>query len=227
MDGTQTRSPVPTYLPWSIFTTLCCCLPLGIAAIVCSTKASGANSVGDTTRAQEASRTAKILNIVGLPCLSGPASQLLLHMSEMLEQWGEVQKSIPLLLCMHQFLQHRQDSVLVHTHGFLRDPAAPERLHPKASPVVRRSRTWGGRRANSSERCAALLCTSACAASCSSVTASLSCLSLSAQCSCKDGVPFSAPPAFTPAHLSPSTQHPATAHQICATLQNCIEAPLH
>ncbi|KAI1893483.1 hypothetical protein AGOR_G00124190 [Albula goreensis] len=66
MDGTQTRSPVPTYLPWSIFTTLCCCLPLGIAAIVCSTKASGANSVGDTTRAQEASRTAKILNIVGL-----------------------------------------------------------------------------------------------------------------------------------------------------------------
>ncbi|KAJ8391265.1 hypothetical protein AAFF_G00095320 [Aldrovandia affinis] len=66
MEGTQNRTPVPTYLAWSICNTLCCCLPIGIAAIIFSTKVSGANSVGDTTRAQEASRTAKILNIVGL-----------------------------------------------------------------------------------------------------------------------------------------------------------------
>ncbi|KAJ8391264.1 hypothetical protein AAFF_G00095310 [Aldrovandia affinis] len=64
MDGT--RSQVPTYLAWSIFNTLCCCCPIGIAAIVCSSRVSGANNVGDTTRAQEASRIAKILNIVGL-----------------------------------------------------------------------------------------------------------------------------------------------------------------
>ncbi|KAJ8391262.1 hypothetical protein AAFF_G00095290 [Aldrovandia affinis] len=62
----RTRSQVPTYLAWSIFNTLCCCFPIGIAAIVCSTRVSGANNVGDTTRAQEASRVAKILNIVGL-----------------------------------------------------------------------------------------------------------------------------------------------------------------
>ncbi|KAJ8391263.1 hypothetical protein AAFF_G00095300 [Aldrovandia affinis] len=66
MEGTQNRTPVPTYLAWSICNTLCCCLPIGIAAIIFSTKVSGANNVGDTTRAQEASRTAKILNIVGL-----------------------------------------------------------------------------------------------------------------------------------------------------------------
>ncbi|KAJ8280622.1 hypothetical protein GJAV_G00057000 [Gymnothorax javanicus] len=66
MEGTRAATPVSTHLVWSIITTLCCCLPIGIAAIVYSSKASGANSAGDVARAQEASRTAKILNIVGL-----------------------------------------------------------------------------------------------------------------------------------------------------------------
>ncbi|KAJ7990489.1 hypothetical protein DPEC_G00300850 [Dallia pectoralis] len=66
MEGTKTRTNVPTYLVWSILNTLCCCLPLGIAAIVCSCKADNANEVGALERASEASRTAKILNIVGL-----------------------------------------------------------------------------------------------------------------------------------------------------------------
>lgn len=35
MEG-QSRAVAPSYLGWSIFNTLCCCLPLGIAAIVYS-----------------------------------------------------------------------------------------------------------------------------------------------------------------------------------------------
>ncbi|KAL4647495.1 interferon-induced transmembrane protein 1-like [Arapaima gigas] len=64
MEGA--RANVSDHLGWSIFTTLCCCLPLGVAAIVCSFKARNATSIGDSTGAQKASRTAKILNIVGL-----------------------------------------------------------------------------------------------------------------------------------------------------------------
>lgn len=128
MEGGQSRSAAPSYLAWSIFNTLCCCLPLGVAAIVCSCrvcnffflfssstasdlcilrhvidqklyitlfcnfthfffylvnwiefqlilvlilaflKAQNANAVGESAVAQDASRTAKILNIVGLVC---------------------------------------------------------------------------------------------------------------------------------------------------------------
>uniref|UniRef100_A0A8C7MDS3 Uncharacterized protein n=1 Tax=Oncorhynchus kisutch TaxID=8019 RepID=A0A8C7MDS3_ONCKI len=60
-----TRTTVPSYLGWSIFNTLCCCLPIGIAAIVCSCRADNANAVGEARAAAEASRMAKILNIVG------------------------------------------------------------------------------------------------------------------------------------------------------------------
>uniref|UniRef100_A0A3Q4BBL2 Uncharacterized protein n=1 Tax=Mola mola TaxID=94237 RepID=A0A3Q4BBL2_MOLML len=68
MEGGQSRAIAPSYLAWSIFNTLCCCLPIGIAAIVCSCKAQNANATGDSTVAMDASRTAKILNIVGLVC---------------------------------------------------------------------------------------------------------------------------------------------------------------
>lgn len=66
MEGGQGQAP--SYLGWSIFNTLCCCLPLGIAALICSVKAQSANAAGDTTSAMDASRTAKILNIAGLVC---------------------------------------------------------------------------------------------------------------------------------------------------------------
>ncbi|KAM3616867.1 uncharacterized protein V6R79_025062 [Siganus canaliculatus] len=68
MEGGQSHAVAPTYLGWSIFNTLCCCLPLGIAAIVCSCRAQSANGVGETAAAADASRTAKILNIIGLVC---------------------------------------------------------------------------------------------------------------------------------------------------------------
>uniref|UniRef100_A0A8C4SYM1 Uncharacterized protein n=1 Tax=Erpetoichthys calabaricus TaxID=27687 RepID=A0A8C4SYM1_ERPCA len=57
---------VPSYLGWSIFTLICCCLPVGIAALICSCRVNDASSAGDSVRATEASRKAKILNIVGL-----------------------------------------------------------------------------------------------------------------------------------------------------------------
>ncbi|KAM3875226.1 interferon-induced transmembrane protein 2-like [Diretmus argenteus] len=68
MEGGQSRVAVPSYLGWSIFNTLCCCLPLGIAAIVCSCRAQNANALGETTTAADASRQAKTLNIIGLVC---------------------------------------------------------------------------------------------------------------------------------------------------------------
>ncbi|KAG7471366.1 hypothetical protein MATL_G00123770 [Megalops atlanticus] len=68
MEGGQVRSSAPTYLAWSILNTICCCLPLGIAAIVYSSKANSANSVGDSATAQDASRTARNLNIAALVC---------------------------------------------------------------------------------------------------------------------------------------------------------------
>uniref|UniRef100_A0A669E4B3 Uncharacterized protein n=1 Tax=Oreochromis niloticus TaxID=8128 RepID=A0A669E4B3_ORENI len=55
----------PSYLGWSIFNTLCCCLPLGIPAIIFSCKAQNANTLGESAIAEEASRTAKTLNIIG------------------------------------------------------------------------------------------------------------------------------------------------------------------
>lgn len=68
MESGQTRAVVPSYLGWSIFNTLCCCLPLGIAAIVCSCRAQNASAAGDQVNAADASRTAKILNVIGLVC---------------------------------------------------------------------------------------------------------------------------------------------------------------
>ncbi|KAJ8347552.1 hypothetical protein SKAU_G00261410 [Synaphobranchus kaupii] len=62
----QTHSLPSSYLAWSIVNTLCCCLPIGVAAIVFSTRVNNAIATGDLTTAESASRTAKILNIVAL-----------------------------------------------------------------------------------------------------------------------------------------------------------------
>ncbi|KAG5268377.1 hypothetical protein AALO_G00212020 [Alosa alosa] len=62
------RPKVKSHMIWSIITTLCCCLPLGIGAIICSRRVDKANLEGDVTWAEEASRKAKILNITGLVC---------------------------------------------------------------------------------------------------------------------------------------------------------------
>ncbi|CAK6954307.1 synapse differentiation-inducing gene protein 1-like [Scomber scombrus] len=58
--------PVNDYLCYSIFTMLCCCLPLGIAALIYSISAREANHVGDQMGAERSSRMARTLNHVGL-----------------------------------------------------------------------------------------------------------------------------------------------------------------
>ncbi|XP_040900907.1 proline-rich transmembrane protein 1-like [Toxotes jaculatrix] len=58
--------PVNDYLCYSIFTMLCCCLPLGIAALIYSISAREANHVGDQMTAERSSRMARTLNHVGL-----------------------------------------------------------------------------------------------------------------------------------------------------------------
>lgn len=58
--------PVNDYLGYSIFTMLCCCLPLGIAALIFSISAREANHIGDRMAAERSSRTARTLNHVAL-----------------------------------------------------------------------------------------------------------------------------------------------------------------
>ncbi|KAG5266508.1 hypothetical protein AALO_G00232870 [Alosa alosa] len=56
----------PSYMGWSIFTTICCCLPLGIAAIYKSNQVTAANAGGDMEKARHSSRAARNFNIAGL-----------------------------------------------------------------------------------------------------------------------------------------------------------------
>lgn len=54
------------YLVWSILTTLFCCLPLGIVAIIQSTKVDSLWTTGQYGAARKASEDAKKWNIIGL-----------------------------------------------------------------------------------------------------------------------------------------------------------------
>ncbi|XP_003228829.1 synapse differentiation-inducing gene protein 1-like [Anolis carolinensis] len=60
------QSTYPSYLALSIFNLLCCCFPLGIAAVIYSCQVDNANSLGNVNLAAKASRTARLLNIVGI-----------------------------------------------------------------------------------------------------------------------------------------------------------------
>ncbi|XP_039368187.1 proline-rich transmembrane protein 1-like [Mauremys reevesii] len=54
------------YLGYSIFTLLCCCLPLGIVALVYSIQTRDANRSGNAALAQQSSRMARIFNNTAL-----------------------------------------------------------------------------------------------------------------------------------------------------------------
>ncbi|XP_058864904.1 calcium-binding protein P-like [Acipenser ruthenus] len=58
--------PMPDYLGYSIFTMLCCCLPLGIAALIYSISTRDANNMGNEELAKKNSRLARNLNHTGL-----------------------------------------------------------------------------------------------------------------------------------------------------------------
>ncbi|XP_029958726.1 proline-rich transmembrane protein 1-like [Salarias fasciatus] len=59
-------NPVNDYLCYSIFTMICCCMPLGIAALIYSLSARDANFSGNLAVAERSSRTARMLNHIGL-----------------------------------------------------------------------------------------------------------------------------------------------------------------
>ncbi|KAA0702533.1 Synapse differentiation-inducing gene protein 1 [Triplophysa tibetana] len=59
-------NPVPDYLGYSIFSLLCCCFPLGIAALIFSISTRNANTSGQQHEAEKNSRTALILNNTAL-----------------------------------------------------------------------------------------------------------------------------------------------------------------
>ncbi|KAF4102816.1 synapse differentiation-inducing gene protein 1-like [Onychostoma macrolepis] len=59
-------NPAPDYLGYSIFTMLCCCFPLGIAAIIYSCSTRDANYSGRRELAEKNSKTARTLNHVAV-----------------------------------------------------------------------------------------------------------------------------------------------------------------
>lgn len=66
VSTTPLANPVNDYLSYSIFTMLCCCLPIGIAALIYSISTQQANQIGDRMTAERNSRTARTLNHVAL-----------------------------------------------------------------------------------------------------------------------------------------------------------------
>ena len=59
-------SQISNYLVWSIITTVCCCLPLGIFAIIKSSEVNTKLGSGDYAGAQSASDLARTLNLIGM-----------------------------------------------------------------------------------------------------------------------------------------------------------------
>lgn len=53
------QAPIPSYLVWSIISTVLCCLPTGIYAIILSSKANTLASMGQIDEAKKFSNQAK------------------------------------------------------------------------------------------------------------------------------------------------------------------------
>ncbi len=62
----QRYEHIQNYLPWAIASTICCCLPGGIVAIVYAAQASTAERAGEYGRAQDAAGKAKMWIIISV-----------------------------------------------------------------------------------------------------------------------------------------------------------------
>ena len=59
------RSKPDNFLVWSILSTVLCCVPLGIVAIIYSSKVDNLWSAGNYSEAEEAAKKAKTFTLVG------------------------------------------------------------------------------------------------------------------------------------------------------------------
>jgi hypothetical protein len=59
-----TGAPIPNYLVQSILVTLCCCLPLGVVALIFAAQVNSKIAAGDIEGARQASSKAKLFCII-------------------------------------------------------------------------------------------------------------------------------------------------------------------
>lgn len=67
-NGQQQLPPPPSNLVWAILTTIFCCLPLGIVAIIKASKVNGLYVAGQYEAALAASKDAKKWSMIGIGC---------------------------------------------------------------------------------------------------------------------------------------------------------------
>lgn len=64
--GPGQQGPPPSYLAWAIISTLCCCMPFGIVAIIYASKVNSLWLRGDAYGAQKASQRAQLWTILAI-----------------------------------------------------------------------------------------------------------------------------------------------------------------
>ena len=64
--GPGQQGPPPSYLAWAIISTLCCCMPFGIVAIIYASKVNGLWLRGDVNGAYKASARAQTWTILAI-----------------------------------------------------------------------------------------------------------------------------------------------------------------
>lgn len=64
--GPGQQGPPPSYLAWAIISTLCCCMPFGIVAIIYASKVNSLWLRGDVSGAQKASQRAQLWTILAI-----------------------------------------------------------------------------------------------------------------------------------------------------------------
>jgi interferon-induced transmembrane protein len=81
--------PIPNYLVQSIIVTLCCCLPLGVVAIIFAAQVNSKMAAGDVAGAREASDKAKLFCWIAFGLgLAGIIIGFLINGAAILSQMG-------------------------------------------------------------------------------------------------------------------------------------------